>query len=504
VGKLERDLSIVVQELPDRNVANQIENQPPNIRPNSQELPRVSIPVDASLPLSSNPLKTGLGLSDISPPLQSHELMQTKMGLSIPAIAQRPPEILNEPHGYPSPYDIDFLGNQTIRVETARRVEWDQIQQLRIDNWSLRSQIHEMRASLREKQDILAMANDMLSRRMNRMLSGQGITDPAMFVPKGQKNLDELKQDCQDARDAYGPLEDDCNRLEDQLSEQEFRLTRLEREFYSTRQEPSAPLVDPPVYPLFQRTASPSPSYHEDEIEESEYHPLVTKYLSRMGDLDLLLERRVELVEEKEALEEKKESRLRFGLTLDPDDLDWLETSQSVEEDLIEKIKQMEKELEDMKRTCIDQGLVDEDGEPTSFQNRELVSFKGEVDPQDHKSEYVKYPLLLPPPGRKIQELEGYEPRPDNASDPITIRINVNEWMLHRLRSSPLDVNLLARTFEGKHGQIIDDWQIAVLSLWYRDGTVESEAGFAVYPSSVTAISPLSNHSLPISKSPGW
>jgi hypothetical protein len=212
-----------------------------------------------------------------------------------------------------------------------------------------------------------------------------------------------------------------------------------------------------------------------------------------MGDLDLLLERRVELVEEKEALEEEKESRLRFGLTLEQDDLDWLEASHNQEEDLTDQIEQMEKELEDMKRTCIAQGLVDEDGEPTSFQNRELVTFKGEVDPQDHKSEYVKYPLLLPPPGRKIQN-EEFEPRPDNASDPKTIRINVNEWMLHRLRSSPLDVNLLARTFEGKHGQITDNWQIAVLSLWYRDGTLEIEAEGQPYPSSVTTIS-LSNHS---------
>jgi hypothetical protein len=213
-----------------------------------------------------------------------------------------------------------------------------------------------------------------------------------------------------------------------------------------------------------------------------------------MGDLELLVERRVDFVEEKEALEEERESRLRFGLTLDPDDQDWLEASQGTEEELTEKIRQMEKELEDMKRTCIAQGLVGEDGEPTSFQSQELVSFKGEedVDPQDHKSEYVKYPILLPPPGRKLQEIGGYEPRPDEDSDPTT---NINKWMLDQLRTSPMDVNLLARTYEGKHGRIIDDWQVAVLSYWYRDGTVEGATISAVYTSSATAISAFSNHS---------
>jgi hypothetical protein len=311
----------------------------------------------------------------------------------------------------------------------------------------------------------------------------------------GQRSLEELRQDCQDARDDYGPLEDDCNRLEDQLSEQEFRLTRFEREFYSTSHEPSAPPGDAPAYHLFQHTASPSPSYHEDETEESEYHPLVTKYLSKMGDLDLLVERRVELVEEREALEEERVSRLRFGLMLDPSDQDWLEASQGTEEELAEKITQMEKELEDMKQACIAKGLVDEDGEPTSFQGLELESFKGEkdVDPQDHKSEYVKYPILLPPPGRKLQEIERYEPRPDEESDPITR--NINKWILDQLRTSPMDVNLLVRTYEGKHGQIIDDWQLAVLSYWYRDGTLESATISAVYTSSATAISALSNHS---------
>ena len=416
--------------------------------------------------------------------------MAVNAGSTGPGVNLTGPVISMESHQLPSNPDLTSVTSHPVHRPPSR-ADWEQIQQLRFHNWSLRSQIHELRATLRERQQVKSVADDKLFKSMKygMMPELSVLADRGDGSYKGQKTIDEMKQDCQDARDSYGPLEDDCNHLEDRLSEQEFELTRLERQLYSSRNESAAWSTEIPRYPSSQHPKSPSSSFHEDEIENSEYHPLVTQYLSGLGDLDLLQERHAELLEEREILEEEKTYRLSFGRTLDPDDQNWLETSHSAENELLQRIRHMEKHVEEMKIVCLSIGLVDEDGEPTSFQTQEQVSFNGEkdVDPREHKSEYVKYPLLLPQPGKKYEGRDDFVPSPDQELDITTSRIN--GWILDQLRTSPLEVNLLARTFEGKVGDINDGWQVAVLSLWYKDGTIKTAAArrFSVYTSSMTA-----------------
>jgi hypothetical protein len=104
----------------------------------------------------------------------------------------------------------------------------------------------------------------------------------------------------------------------------------------------------------------------EREIED-EYHPLVVEYFSKMGDLDLFHERLQELMEEKESLEAERESRYRFGLELAPDDLVWLEGSQTLIDELSQKIRLVEQDVESKKQECMFKGLVGEDGEPSGL-----------------------------------------------------------------------------------------------------------------------------------------
>lgn len=106
------------------------------------------------------------------------------------------------------------------------------------------------------------------------------------------------------------------------------------------------------------------------------------------------------------------------------------------------------------------------------------------MNSHNRESEYVKYPLLLPyHPRKKDEDNEKFEPRPDMESDTATSRIN--EWILDKLRISPLDVNLLASTFESIYGRISKDWQLHVLKVWYEDDTTR------IIPST----SPASQHS---------
>ncbi|KAE9367994.1 hypothetical protein N431DRAFT_429255 [Stipitochalara longipes BDJ] len=392
-----------------------------------------------------------------------------------PAKAQGPPSIS----------DV-ATESRILRPGSAAENEWDRIQKLRNENWGLRSQIREMRNNLRHLQLEKSKADDILFRRLT--VQGLGLGHGS-YIPPGQKSLDELMHDCQVARDAYGPLEDDCNQLEDKLSALEFELDRLEQAFYKRPPDEISVLSERPPTPAGVDDSQQYPSSVEEEEEEIAYHPRVARYLSKMGDLDLLQERLDDLLDEKRLLEEEQKKRLKFGLVLDGEDQQWLDHAHSQEEALLAQIRILEKDLDVMKQDCLARGLVDEDGEPVEFQIQEQRTFDNEedLDPFGQKSEYVKYPLLLPTPGAKSRREMHYEHRPDEKSDTNTDPNKVtssdryhriNEWLLAHLRGSALDVNLLARTFQNCYG-VIDTphrWQIAVLRLWFRDATVKNAA----------------------------
>ncbi|TVY93862.1 hypothetical protein LAWI1_G001881 [Lachnellula willkommii] len=376
------------------------------------------------------------------------------------------------------------LQNQDTRAPHSSRTAWQQIQRLRIDNWSLRSQIHEIRARLREKQINKSVAEDLLFKcfRSQEVLASSRM--PNLLV-EGEKTIAELMEDCQNARDEYGPLEDDCTTLEDQLSGQELRLARIEEDFYNRPKVTSISNYDDSVNPAF-RSVSPESKGSFDALDDIDTHPLASKFLSRLGDLDLLRERHGDLVEDREALEKERESRKQFQISLHADDQKWLDNATRSEEELLDEIHIVESDVAALRKQCLGMGLVDHNDELTNFESQEKLSFNGEedVDSQDRISEYVKYPLLLPHPGVKHEVLAEYDPMPDERSDNTTNRIN--DWLLQQLRSSALEVRLLASTYEDKGGEINERWQFSVLSSWYKDGTIAASRKFRLYSSSST------------------
>ena len=180
--------------------------------------------------------------------------------------------------------------------------------------------------------------------------------------------------------------------------------------------------------------------------------------------------------------EEEREARLRTSLALNRDDQHWLDVFDPVLDELAEKIQLLEEDLEFKKQDCLSMELLDEDGQPSTFQRREQFYFRGDVNSEGQISDFLKHPLLLLLPDEKMtpEHVVGFEPKSNERSDITMSRIN--EWMLDRLCSSPLEVNLLARTFEGTVGKKTqDDWQLSVLKLWYEDGAGPAE-GCTAYP----------------------
>jgi len=96
-----------------------------------------------------------------------------------------------------------------------------------------------------------------------------------------------------------------------------------------------------------------------------------------------------------------------------------------------------------LRELCLQQGLIDEYGNPTDFEQQGrhvFVDEQPEVDPGPKRSGYVKFPVLLP---NRCKEVKSFR-NPSVALYEVLNTIGghiVNRWLLHQLRSSALDVS---------------------------------------------------------------
>ncbi|KAH9206760.1 hypothetical protein DL95DRAFT_66577 [Leptodontidium sp. 2 PMI_412] len=365
----------------------------------------------------------------------------------------------------------DPLPKSQLMDSTSFDKDWPKIQRLRVNIWSLRSTIHERRGALRAKQLARADAGDRYLQSIRaRSLGGARPTfaktdleDPT--IAHELKMMEDLLHDFQVASDEYGPLEDDCNLLEDTLSAQEYELQKLEKRFYE--QEMHGSLLDADAIP---RQASTSSAYSGSEIDQ-EFHPFVAEYLSKVGDVEILKERLEYHEEERFNLEEERATKKRVALDLASDDEEWLDNFDATKRELQDEIDREEAELEVLKARCFSEGLIDEDGDIKDFDVREKETFANEadVDAGRETSGYAKFPILISEPGGQISHVD--EPTVDQEEPRLDFNFAVNKWLLRQLRMSPLEVNLLSRTYELQYGMINEreKWQHDLLRLWYSD-----------------------------------
>ncbi|KAN0095177.1 hypothetical protein V8E51_015888 [Hyaloscypha variabilis] len=446
-----------------------------------------------SLPL--RPTKRD-SLSDGSPVKQSEEMEQSRRWkyetADIPdqqetvpqAAISTPPEKENDRPTSNSEASLDETPPKKTTIKSQSKDDELQLyrllqrmRRLREMTWGLRSRVQEQRGILRSKQYVKAAADDKYI-QLARRKETRADRDGRRLKSSEGKTLQELFQDCEQVRAEYGPLEDDCNALEDQLGSREYELTRLEENF--------AKLCNI-LFPHESR----SPSFEENVEEQSErsdsdvvqnFHPLVSEYLSKLGDVGIFRERHERHMEEKEALEADRETLQRLNLSLTPENEAWLQQADEVESEILRDLQKAETEAEELRNKCLAAGLLDNNGEPKAFQAREQEAFSEEedMDPKGQTSEYVKFPTLLPQPGTRNMKFKGSAPRFGEQSG--SAGDHVNQWLLHSLRTSPLDVNLLARTFEAEVGDIeAPKWETEVRDYWYKDGAIKGAAGYRIY-----------------------
>ena len=223
--------------------------------------------------------------------------------------------------------------------------------------WLLRSRFHEQRVILRAKWQAKSTADDRYIQALVRY------GNKKFLVCSEERILQELIQDCEKAREELGPLEDDCDALEMQLYGQEFELTRLE-ENYGRICRLDNPHESQPNFDILHNSRTSS-DVHPD------YHPLVIDYLSKLGDMDILLERFEWRQEEREVLEGDRETRKRVNRSLSPDDEAWLDQAEELKNVIMKNLLEAYADVKELRKKCEEAELLDENGMPSDLDTEE-------------------------------------------------------------------------------------------------------------------------------------
>lgn len=364
--------------------------------------------------------------------------------------------------------------------------EWSHIQEKRMSVLAQRSRIYEMRSALRNMQQTKSTAEDRMIQWVRAREMGARLP---MTTERYRETLMQLLDDVQPARDDYGLLEFECNQLEDQLYREEFELHKQEVQLFSRWDIAPAQRHASGQVRQEQFEAPSTLDGEETEDDDDAFHPLVIKYLSCKGDLDILREQYGDLEDEQEDLVGRRESRMVVGISFAPEDQAKWENLPIRRQNLLAQIEQRENEAQFLQTQCFEMRLLDDDGDPNDWSTKEWKEIKvddetnqNDDDSSSAISEYSKHPQLL--------SEANYEPfNPKIEKTAYTTLVQINLWILASLQSSAVEVNHLARFSEGKGGKYGSLWEGAVLSLWLKDDIVFATP-VQVYSSSLTTQAP--------------
>jgi hypothetical protein len=390
---------------------------------------------------------------------------------------------------------VTDFGEDPARVEE----EWRKLRSLRTNALRLRSYTKSKRQELQEKQVAKSAADAEFMQYVRKLrFDPQLSLQSPEFGGHLDGNLESYYKAMQDARDTYGPAEYEYNELEEQLDETEFELAKTEGRVYKAKVhsiDDTSGLESSPDLGIGSPRPAPVSLLGLSSDASDEYHPLQVDYLSRLGDLDLAKERRQNLVLERERLLMARESKVRVGMELHEHEKEFLANFPAREANLLGEITEIEEDVERMKATCIEAGLeiIEEvsgslegsvnDDDPTVPAKEGVTPHETSLDrdliPESSQS---LFPLLLPKSDPAKASLESLITNFDESNKGDRVK----RWMLYKLRTSPLEVELLVRIFL----QVLDvlnfstwqmgitDWQFCVLFYWDEDETNKSPGAY--------------------------
>jgi hypothetical protein len=382
--------------------------------------------------------------------------------------------------------------------------EWRKLRSLIPKALRLRSQLENKRWDLHAKQLRKSSADEAFMKYIRESRVTPVADSSSHSIMTDGHEIEGLYTAMQETRDAYGECEYEYDILEESLNETEFELAKTERRLRRTK---AHEMPDDKNAESAQERSGSVASSNPDSLlgissEFAEhYHPLEAEYLSRLGDLDLAREQRDNMVLERDKLLSRQDSRQYLGVDLQDEEKQFLLEFTKDEATMRTEIAQIEADVERIKAECLAQGLditassseseYESEKESNSL-NSSHREGKFEVEGTEtirsptSESSYSTFSLILPSPleGKAALGVLITEFDEDNKGD------RISRWMLHKLRTSPIEVELFVRVFLklAHHFTLqqlkmdIVRFQQNVLSLWGEDKANKPPEAFRDVP----------------------
>lgn len=438
-----------------------------------------------------------------------------------------PPTVTNSPKFDPRPRNLISEVDTILSFDTTSfdplEIRWKKLEAKRDEVLDIRADILRSRRKAQRSRVRKDTADNVFMSFLRPLLL---YNTGANLVATSHARLSELFDRMQEARDRCQDVEAALESLEEKLVHAEEQLDSAERQLINELR-PGTTVTDNGSLPESMGRRAPSPlppSLLGIGAERAEdFHPLYKKFISTVGYLQLAEEHHQDLLFRKQSIE-REQGHLRlaqdylptddsaFNRPLQAQDLEFLHDFDLQMMESLVNMGRLDEEVERLRKICQERGLF-----PKHASLHEAYTFERDLgddiflnsDPSDGQDAgplfTSRFAALLYSPNHLIEEppitakaalkraasIKDDDPLyphkaeifasaakefliehlvPDaNESDKTDF---INRWLLHRLRTSAVEVELLYSVFFSSSSLAIldlDRWQQDVLFYWTRD-----------------------------------
>lgn len=306
-----------------------------------------------------------------------------------------------------------------------------------------RLELRELRVGLRQRQIRIRH----MQAQFWRGLQNQRINDSSL----DNNTLQQLFDDIQRALDELGPEEANYDEKEDDLDELEYKLGKLEDRFYDTDADLAGSKAG---FASSSSSSSPRRSHSTTPTRSVGETSWKYRYLSRVGDANIVRERLEDLCIERSQYVNLEEDRAAVGRDYYPPNVEFLDTFEEVYAEMALELREIEEDLERLQNES-------PSTPPTAanpFRTIDLVQESTSLTDQHE--------------GREIW-CQSHTPRRKSDGDlknvpEETTRQRVNQWILESLQGSRIEKATLKAMLRDPNLNE-DSWWSLVRDYWQRD-----------------------------------
>lgn len=266
---------------------------------------------------------------------------------------------------------IDTVDGNEANTEDKLRRE-HRLQNVKAETDGIRDKVARIRLELRELRVELQQDSTKIWEMQDRFW--WELRSQAEIHPRPDQYLQELHDQIQRSLDEIGPKQASYDEKEDDLISFEYRLEKKEIRLYNLesrlRSSSTAALSNPSSSSSSHQSRKGSPQFIEDESSPAH------RYLSRVGDANIMNERLIELREERAHYLDLERDRVAMGFQLYPPNVDFLANFDDVYADHLDQLREINEDIQNLQ---LDRGLLSLD----------------DVDPGPSREEYSYHRTAL-------------------------------------------------------------------------------------------------------------